>query len=147
MKLLILAALVLITSACSAQGFFKPLPKGPAYASNKMSLTIVDSSNLTMNSIRPVVAISAMVSNGTQLASGAGAGFGHYRWDPASQSWVTVYSISAVAFIGTTGSSITGTGGLVVGIPGTNGILGAGIGYDLTSKSVVALTGVQIQFK
>jgi len=145
-KLLLLVLSVVFATSVSAQSFFKPLPKGQAYAS-KMSLAVVDSSKLTMNAVRPVVALSALVSNGTQLAGGVGAGFEHLKWDQPSQSWITVYSISALAFLGTNGSSITGTGGLVFGIPGTNGIVGVGPGYDFTGKQFVLLTGVQIQFK
>jgi hypothetical protein len=146
LKILFLCISVVVASIASAQSFFKPLPKGNQYASN-MSLAVTDSSKLTMNAIRPVVALSALVSDGTQLAGGFGAGFEHLSWDQASQSWVTVYSISALAFLGTNGNSITATGGLVFGIPGTNGIVGVGPGYDITSKQFVLMTGVQIQFK
>lgn len=145
-KLFLLAFSLIAVASCSAQSFFGPFPKGPAYA-RKMSLSVVDSSNLTMNAVKPVVVISALVSDGTELAGGFGAGFGHYIWNEVSQSWVTVYSISAVAFLGTNGSKITGTGGLVFGIPGTNGTLGAGPGYNITLKQWSLLTNVIIQFK
>lgn len=142
-KLLLLSLAVIFSTACSAQ-LFKPLPKPGGSAKFGLAKVAADS---TMNSFRPVVAISALVSNGTQLAGGFGFGLGHYRWDASSQSWVTVYSISAIGFLGTNGSSITGTGGLVFGLPGTNGIISVGPGYDFTGKQVVLLTGVQIQFK
>ena len=143
-KILSLLLVILIfASGAMAQSFFKPLPK-PKF--DKFSLSATDSSNLTQNAIRPVVAISAITSTGESLGAGAGAGFEHLRWDVASQSWVTVYSISALAFIATNGTKITGTGGLVFGIPGTNGLVAAGVGYDFSNKVVVLLTGVNLQF-
>jgi hypothetical protein len=144
MKFILSFFLIFATLASQAQSPFKPLPK-PGYPFTLGATA--DSSKLTVNAVRPVVAITAAVSNGTQLAGGFGAGFEHLVWDPASQSYITVYSISALAFLGTNGTSITGTGGLVFGIPGTNGIVGVGPGYDFTGKQFVLLTGVQIQFK
>jgi len=142
-RLLFIAFSIILSTACSAQ-FFKPLPKPGGSAKFGLAKVSADS---TMNSFRPVVAISALVSNGTQLAGGFGIGYGHYKWDAASQSWVTQYSIAAIGFLGTDGIKITGTGGLVFGLPGTNGIISVGPGYDFTGKQVVLLTGVQIQFK
>lgn len=141
-RLLLLAFSVVFSTACTAQ-FFKPLPK----VSRSEKLTLGASADSTMNAFRPVAVLSASVSNGTQLAGGFGAGYCHYKWDATSQAWVTIYSISAVGFLGTNGNSLTGTGGLILGIPGTNGIIGVGPGYDFTGKQVVLLTGVQLQFK
>lgn len=143
MKYLLFLCLIAISFSCKSQGFFKPLPK--LSRTEKFALGV--SADSTMNSFRPVAVLSASVSNGAQLAGGFGAGLGHYKYDAASQEWVTVYSISAVGFLGTNGNSLTGTAGLVLGIPGTNGIIGVGPGYDFTGKQVVLLTGVQLQFK
>jgi len=142
MKYLLFLSLIVFSFSCQAQ-FFKPLPK--LSRTEKFALGIAADS--TMNAFRPVIAISATVSNGASLASGAGVGYEHLKWDQASQSWVTVYSISAIGFITTNGSSIGGTAGLVLGIPGTNGLISAGPGYDFTGKQIVFITGVQIQFK
>jgi hypothetical protein len=147
LKLFIIALISFTAINASGQSFFKPLPKMHEYLANHLSLAVVDSSDLTMNAFRPVVAISASVSNGTSLASGFGIGLEHLKWDQASQSWLTVYSISALGFLTTNGSSIGGTAGLVFGIPGTNGLISVGPGYDVTGKQIVFLSGVQIQFK
>jgi hypothetical protein len=46
--------------------------------------------------------------------------------------------------MGTNGKQITGTGGLIFGIPGTGGLIQIGPGYDFTQKQLVLLTGVGI---
>jgi hypothetical protein len=143
LKLLLITLLFAFAGTVSAQSFFKPLPKLHSYDAGKLGV----STDSTMNSIRPVVAISASVSDGTSLASGLGAGFEHLKWDPVSQSWITIYSISAIGFLTTNGNSIGGTAGLIFGIPGTGGLISVGPGYDVTGKRWVFLSGVQIQFK
>ena len=143
MKYLLFLVFIAVSLTTNAQSFFKPIPK----LSHNVSLSIGNAQDSILNSLRPVVAISALVSDGTALAGGFGAGFEHLKWDASSQSWITVYSISAIAFIGTGTTGITGTGGLIFGLPGTNGIIGVGPGYDFTNKKVVLMTGAQIQFK
>jgi hypothetical protein len=53
------------------------------------------------------------------------------------------YSVSALAFLGSNGSTASVTGGLVVGFLN---LFQVGGGYDFTSKKFVLLTGVGINF-
>lgn len=141
MKLLILASVLLFSMSASAQ-FFKP--KALPTAQNKFGATVTN--QFVKNFFKPIIGVTALVSNGTQLAGGAGIAFQHDKFDAASNSWVISYSVSALGFLGTGGGKITGTGGLVFGIPGTGGIVQIGPGYDFTNKQIVLLTGVGINF-
>lgn len=138
-KLLLLVFSIAFSFSCSAQTFFKPLPK-PASAKFGLSLDSI------VKSIRPVVVLSATVSDGAQLAGGAGLGYQANKWDAASQSYITQWSLSAVGLIGTTGTKLTGTAALILGVPGTNGLIGLGGGYDLTQGRWVFVPTVQIKF-
>lgn len=144
-RILILSLLVAFSFSSQAQvsSIFKPLPKPRSFVSFNGATLASDSIS---NSIRPIVNVTASVSNGASLAGGVGIGFQHNKWDVASQSWLTVYSVSAVGFLGTNGSKITGTGAVIFGIPGTNGLIGIGPGYDFTNGVWVLMTGVQIKF-
>lgn len=141
MKFIIILFLASISLGASAQSFFKPLPKiqhgFSGFAAPKDS---------SINVFRPIVGVTASVSNGTQLAGGFGVSFQHDTYDLASDTWVIKYSVSALGFLGTNGNKVTGTAGLVAGIPGTAGLIQIGPGYDFTNKQLVLLTGVGINF-
>lgn len=138
-KLLLLSMLTVFSLSLSAQGLFKPLPKPDGSYSGKMAL----SGDSVMNSIRPLVGVTAIVSDGTQLAGGIGIGFQHLKFNQPSQSWIMQYSVSALAFLGSNGTNATFTGGVVVGFLN---LFQIGGGYDFTSKRAVLLTGIGIQF-
>jgi len=121
---------------------FMPLSQPGHYDQGKYGLSI----DSIVKSIRPVVVITANVSDGAQLAGGAGFGYQSNKWNAASQSYITQFSISAVGLLGTNGAKLTGTGGIIVGIPGTNGMIGIGGGYDFTQKQSVLIMGAQIKF-
>ena len=147
-RLLILVSIISIISvSANAQTLFKPLPKpsfssGFTVAQNNYGISL----DSIIKSIRPVAVITGVTSTGEQLAGGAGLGYQKNVWDASSQSYITQYSISIVGLLGTNGNKITGTAGLVVGIPGTNGLAGVGGGYDLTLGQWVLITGIQIKF-
>ena len=145
MRKIILFALsaVLFCSAANAQ-FFAPLHKPAAKFGDRLGASLTLDS--IVSSIRPVAIISGITSTGEQLAGGAGIGFQRNKWDATSQSFITEYSVSAVGLLGTNGNKITGTVGIVIGVPGTNGLVGIGGGRDLTQGVYVLLTGVQIKF-
>jgi len=136
-------ALLFISGTCSAQFFQKsPLPGTPtAHVFNLDGATAAPS---VQNFLKPLIGISASVSTGAALDGGVGFSFQHSKSDPATNSWVIQYSISALGFLGTNGKQITGTGGLVFGIPGTGGLIQIGPGWDFTNKQIVLLTGVGI---
>lgn len=140
LKLIILVFAVAFSTVCSAQ-FFLPLHK-PTLNASKFGLSL----DSIVKSIRPVAVISATASSGAQLAGGAGFGYQSNKWDATSQSYITQYSVSIIGLLGTNGNKITGTGGLVIGVPGTNGMLGVGGGRDFTQSQWVFITGVQIKF-
>lgn len=96
-KLLLIA--IIFSVSCSAQSFFKPLPKAHEYAT-RLSLTVVDSSNLTMNAFRPVANIASYgFSNGSgSLLTGAGVSYQHLKWSAADQRWNSVWSLNALAW-------------------------------------------------
>lgn len=139
LKLLFLASAVFFSTVCTAQ-FFQKTPV-PGAAEVKLGAAAAPT---VQNFIKPLIGVSASVSNGTQLAGGVGISFQHSKSDPTTNSWVIQYSISALGFLGTNGSKITGTGGLVFGVPGTGGLIQIGPGYDFTMKNLVVLTGVGI---
>jgi len=117
-------------SSCASAQFFGPKPT--PYQSGSLKLGA------------PIIGVSASVSTGTSFLGGFGVSFQHDKADAASNTYVPQYTISAVGFIGTNGTKITGTAGLIVGIPGTSGIVQVGPGYDFTQKQLVLLTGVSI---
>lgn len=129
-----------IFNACDAQQFFKPLPR-PGIVTGKFApkatTTTVPS---TMNVFRPVASVTASIDGGAQLAGGAGISFQHNTYDNPSNSWVTQYSVSALAFIDTKASIV---GGLAFGFLN---FISIGPGYSFTDKKFVLLTGVQIKF-
>lgn len=137
-KLLLLSMLTVFSLSVSAQ-FFKPIPKpgstliGSATAANP----------LIQNNIRPVFGVTASVSDGATLAGGLGVGWQHNQWDAPSQAWVTQYSVSALAFLGSNGSQADFIGGLAFGFLN---FISIGPGYDFTSKKFALLTGVQVHF-
>lgn len=141
LRLIVLASVLFFSMSASAQ-FFKPKPLPTVEAKLGASL----SNPLVKNFVKPIIGVTALVSNGTQLAGGVGVAFQHDKFDAASNSWVISYSVSAVGFLGVGGGRITGTGGLIFGIPGTAGIVQIGPGYDFTYKQIVLLTGVGINF-
>ena len=140
MKLILLLSILFISLGANAQ-FFK---KSPIPAKTYALIEGATSSPTVQNFIKPIVGVSASVSNGTALNGGIGVSFQHSTADQSTNSWVINYSISAIGFLGTTGNKLTGTAGLIFGIPGTGGLIQIGPGYDFTQKQVVLLTGVAI---
>lgn len=138
-KLLLLVFSIAFSVSCSAQGFFKPLPKPGA----QLKATATATNPLVQNNIRPVVGVTALFSDGTQLAGGAGVGWQHNKWDDPSQSWTTVYSLSAIGFLGSNGTSATFSAGLVLGVLN---FLSAGPVYNFNTKKFGLATGVEIHF-
>lgn len=136
-KAVMILCLAMLSGACSAQ-FFKPLPK-PGGALKLGAATVP----LVQNSFRPAVAVTALTSDGTQLAGGIGVGWQHNVWDDAAQAYNTQYSFSAIGFLGSTAGKATFTGGVVIGFLN---FLTAGYGYDFTNKRSVLITGAQIHF-
>jgi hypothetical protein len=139
-KVLLLALSVCFAGACSAQSFFKPIPK----LNHEVSLGIATDS--IQNSLRPVASVTASFSSGAALAGGFGIAFQHNKWDIPSSSWVTQWSASALGFLVTNGNSVGGIAGVVLGIPGTNGLINIGPGYDFTNKQWGFLSGVIFKF-
>lgn len=137
LKLFLLSVCVIFASTVSAQ-FFSPLPKPGA--SNKIGAAAVP---VVQNNIRPVVGVTALTSDGTQLAGGFGIGWQHNTWDDASQAWVTQYSLSGIGFLGSNLGKATFTAGAVVGFLN---FVSIGYGYDFTDKRSVLITGVQLHF-
>ena len=146
--LLLLSMFVTVSIGCvSGQSFFKDIPPPTFSKETKLTASLKGISlDSIVKSIRPVAVISGVTSSGVQLAGGAGIGYQSNKWDAGSQSYVTQYSISLVGLLGTNGAKITGTGGLVIGVPGTNGLIGVGGGRDFTLGAWVLITGVQIKF-
>lgn len=140
-KILFISLFALCFSfAASAQSFFKPIPL-PTQGQKNLLKAGSATAPLIQNSIRPLVGVTASISDGTALAGGVGAGFQHNQYDEASQKWVTQYSISGLVFLDSKASVV---GGLVLGFAG--GLLQVGPGYDFTSKRFVLLTGIGINF-
>lgn len=143
MKYLLIFSLLFCFVGAEAQSFFNRIPPMTMKLGLSKSSVSLDS---ILNAIRPVVVISATVSDKSQLAGGAGFGYQRLKWNATNNAWTTMWSASLVGLLGTNGTKITGTGGLVFGIPGTNGLVNIGGGYDFTFGNWVFISGVQIQF-
>ena len=142
-KLLFLILSVVFATSCSAQSFFGPKP--PPYPGGRFGLNGASlAADSTHNFFKPTINVSATFSNGTSMAGGIGLQFQHDKANAATNTWVIQYSVSAIAFLTVNASKIGGTGGLVIGIPGTAGIIQLGAGYDFTNKQFVAITGAAI---
>ena len=137
-KLFLLILSVVFATSCSAQSFFGPKPV--PYPGGRFGLT----ADSTHNFFRPTVSVSATFSNGTALAGGFGIQFQHDKADAASNTWVVQYSVSAIGFLTTNGTKMGGVAGIVLGIPGTNGIVNVGGGRDFTNGAWVFITGASI---
>lgn len=146
MKKFLLPLLLLFVAQLSfgqVGGFFKPLPLPGA----ELRASITATNPLVQNNIRPLFDVTATVLGaGTQLAGGFGVGLQHNVFNTTSNAWTTAWSASIIGFLGTTGTQMTGIGGLALGIPGTNGMIQVGPGYDFTNKAVVIMTGIGITF-
>lgn len=143
---LLFFSLLFIAGYSNAQFFEKsPVPGAhETFSPGRAATAPASSAPVTQNFFKPLIGVSASVSNGTSLDGGIGVSFQHRQADPATNSWKIQYTISALGFIGTNGKQITGTGGLIFGIPGTGGLIQIGPGYDFTQKQLVLLTGVGI---
>lgn len=139
-KMIAILILIGVCNSASAQSFFKPLPKPTTATGKFVPRAEVTTPGTMMNSFRPLVGITASISDGTALAGGIGGGFQHNIFDGPSNSWVTQYSVSGLVFIDTKASII---GGLAFGFLN---FINLGPGYDFTTKKFVLLTGVQIKF-
>jgi len=137
MKYLLFLSLIFISVSSQAQ-FFQKSPVPGAFG--KLGAT----APTTQNFIKPIIGITASVSNGASLGGGVGVSFQHSKANAATNSWDIQYSISGIAFLSTNGSKISGIGGLIFGIPGTGGLIQIGPGYDFGQKQIVLLTGVGI---
>lgn len=95
-KLLLLFSAVLLSFSCSAQSFFKPLPK--LSKTDKFALGV--SADSTMNAIRPVANIASYgFSNGSgSVMSGAGVSYQHLKYDAIADKWTSVWSVNALAW-------------------------------------------------
>jgi hypothetical protein len=137
-----LVAIFLCAGAVNAQFFEKSAVPG-AKGLNSRAITAT-AAPIIQDFIKPIIGVSASVSTGASLDGGFGVSFQHSKANTVTNAWVIQYSVSALAFIGTNGKKITGTGGLIFGIPGTGGLIQVGPGYDFTQKQLVLLTGVGI---
>lgn len=144
MRFKILFILLLAVSFANAQSIFTPKPLPAQKFSIKEG--VAAPAVVTQNFIRPILSASASVSNGAQLAGGFGFSFQHDYLDSTSKTWAIRYEISILGFLGVGSGKVSGTAGLVFGIPGTNGIIQVGPGYDFTNKQLVLLTGAAINF-
>src|ERR1700680_594489 len=114
-KLLLVSLSILLAGTTMAQSIFlpKPLPASmPSFKEGAAAPTTV-----TKNFIRPIISGTASLSNGTQLAGGFGFSFQHDYIDSASKTWAIRYEISVLGFLGVGAGKISGTAGLVFGIP------------------------------
>lgn len=141
-KFLLPLVLVLVAQLSFGQGFFKPLPLPGS--SKKMSLTA--SNNPIQYMIRPVASVTAITGSGAQLAGGFGISLQANQYDATSNTYITEWSAALIGFLATSGDKLSGVAGLSIGIPGTNGVLQAGPGYDFTNKKFVMISGVQFKF-
>lgn len=139
MKYLSVLVIILLFAVTANAQFFKPLPKPGGSFNGKLGLA----TDSVINSFRPVVSVTALLGDGSQLAGGFGIGFQHNKWDVPSQAWNTVWSLSAIGFLGTNGNTITGTVG---GVFGFLNFISVGAGYDITQKKAVIITGAQLHF-
>jgi hypothetical protein len=139
-KFLLLSLIVaFFATSSNAQSIFAPKPT--PYPGGAFRLSSTDS---THNFFRPTISVSATFSNGASMAGGFGIQFQHDRADAASNTWVPIYTVSAIGFITTNGNRIGGTAGIVVGIPGTAGVVNVGAGRDFTNGVYVLITGANI---
>lgn len=145
MKKFLLPLVLLFVAQVSMAQFspFKPVPLPGAIS--KLSAAAA-TTYPTQYMIRPVASVTAISGNGAQLAGGFGIALQANKYDPASLAYVTEWSAALIGFLATNGNTLSGVAGLAVGIPGTNGVIQAGPGYDFTNKKVVILSGVQFKF-
>jgi hypothetical protein len=134
MKVLLLILAFAFSISASAQSFFKPLPRPTA----STKLGVAANPNI-QNNFRPLVGVTALFSDGTSLAGGVGAGLMHNKWDEASQSWVTQYSISGLVFLDTQ-AGITGAVAF-----GFLNLFSVGGGYNFTTQKFELLTGITLK--
>ncbi len=133
MKLLLVFILAAFSISANAQSFFKPLPL-PGNA--KVSAT---ANPAIQNSFRPIIGVTASITDGTQLAGGVGISYQHNKFDDQSQAWITQYSVSGLAFLDTQGSVLAGLGF------GFLNLFNVGPLYNFGTKKFGIMTGITIK--
>lgn len=138
MKVLLTILILGLAMGASAQPFFKPLAQ-PGSAGSKFAPRAETTTPLIQNSVRPLVSVTAIFSDGTALAGGLGAGLFHNKFDDPSKTWVTQYSISGLLFLDNK-AGITGAVAF-----GFLNLFSLGGGYNFTTKKFALLTGITIK--
>lgn len=143
-KLFLLFAAVLTFAVSQAQmsHFFGAPAKPKSFTSGRLGLA----TDSTSNGFHFLASVSTTVSTGVGLAGGAGVGYLWNKWDPTNQVFNTTSFVAAIGFANITNNKVGGVGGLVVGIPGTNGVVGVGFGRDFSNGVYVGLANVMFKF-
>jgi len=145
-KVLFLSVSILVMyNVCSAQSFFKPVPK---IKQQRYALTVAGTTkDSTINAFRPVVNLAAYSLPGNQLMTGAGVSYQHLKYDPVTTKWEAIWSISAIQYIGTVvsnlpnGKPITATG-IMAGL--LNNLFMAGVAIDNNTGKFMTTVGLGI---
>lgn len=138
----VLLPLLLLSSACSAQSFFKPVPKIPQFYASPFYKSITVQKDSSITAFRPVAIAAAYgYESGSKSVIMAGSGFGLKRltYDYATQKWKSNYSINALAWaVGTVSPSLVVPAfaiGLAVGVINDNVLLGGA--WDFRNKQTL----------
>lgn len=144
MKFLLSIVLFLSVSACSAQSFFRPIPKPGHSFTDKLSLAPGDS---VINAFRPVVNMASfgLGSPGGAALTGAGVSYQHLSYSAATGKWTAIWSINALAWYKTpVDPSVPNPNAFAYGLAGGffNNLILVGGAYD--GKNIFATLGIGI---
>jgi hypothetical protein len=132
----LLILLLLISNACFSQNFFAPIPK---LALKPVTMHLVSTNPATLNAWRPIASIAAYGEPGNILMAGAGISYQHEQFDPNSQKWLTVWSVSGMAWAGGSVAPKTPSDimsyGIMLGLDNNLLLIGPAINFGKSSST------------
>jgi len=140
-KLFLLAVSFVFATSCSAQSFFKPIPKP---WQKKIGDAFSLASDSLMNAFRPIVNVASFGLPGSVGLSGAGVSYQHLKFDLTSGKWNAIWSVNALAWYKVNLDGSVNNQSFAYGVAGGvfNNLLLVGAAYD--GKKVFATVGVGI---
>lgn len=100
----LLIFLIAFATICSAQSFFKSVPKASTRTfmvrDPKGSFGVAMTADSTLNAFRPITNIAAYAEPGNVLMAGAGISYQHLKYDFTNAKWKSIWSIAGMMWAG-----------------------------------------------
>lgn len=149
MKSIFVLILLVASSTCFSQSFFKPVPKPVLKTHLKLNRLTIAQPDSTFNGFRPIVSAAVYgytKASGSSLFTGAGLSYEHDTFDYSTQKWYTNYSVGGLFYAGGSAapsglSSVIAAG---VALSFFNKLASVGAAYNFQVKQWMPTLGVSI---